>query len=164
MATIPVKDANNLTVDLEKPLPPGRAVAGSSRPVVLSNEDLAALEAIADAITGGGGGGASSVTIADSALSEYETVAASSTNQVLGATGAAGDYLAGVLIVPSSTSPGAVTAKDGAGSPIPLFAGGTSSLSNLVPFFVPLGIKSSGGAWSLTTGAGLTALVSGNFT
>jgi hypothetical protein len=42
-------------------------------------------------------------------MSEYETVAASSHDQVLGPTGATGDYLAGVLIVPATTSPGAVS-------------------------------------------------------
>lgn len=164
MATIPVKDANNTTVDLEKPLAPGRALAAVSRPVVLSSEDLAALAAIVDAIeasSGGGGGG--SVTIADSAFSEYETVAASAT-QVLGATGATGDYLSGVLIVPASLSPGAVSIKDGSGSTITIFTGGSSSVSNLVPFFVPLGIKSTGGAWSVITGTSVSAIGVGNFT
>lgn len=168
MTTIPVKDANNTTVDLEKPLAPGRAVAALSRPVALSSEDLAALGAIVAAIEasggGGGGGGASSVTIADSAFSEYETVAASATDQPLGATGAIGDYLASLLIVPTSTSPGAVTIKDGSGTAIPVFAGGPSSLSNLVPFPAPLGIKSASGAWKVTTGANVSVIASGNFT
>ena len=40
----------------------------------------------------------------------YETVAASTTAQVLGAgSGAVGDYIAGVLVIPLTTSPGAVT-------------------------------------------------------
>lgn len=161
MATIPVKDANNLTVDLEKPLAPGRALAAASRPVVLSSEDLAALVAIADAV---GGGGGSSVTIAGSALSEWETVAASATDQVLGLTGASGDYLASLLIVPATTSPGAVSIKDGAGTSIPIFTGGASSVSNLVPFPAPLGIKSVAGAWKVTTGANVSVIASGNFT
>ena len=195
MATIDVKDAANATVALEKPLAPGRALAAVSRPVALSNEDLAALEAIADAVAAGGGGGtpgraaaaASSpvvlstedfaalsaigggggggdVTITDSDLSEYETVAASATDQSLGATGATGDYLAGVLIVPATTSPGAVAIKDGAGSAITIFTGGASSVSNLVPFFVPLGIKSGAGAWQVTTGSNVSAIGVGNFT
>lgn len=154
MATITVKDAANLDVALEKPLPPGRALAASSRPVALSSEDLAVLSAIA--------GG--SVTIAGSALSEYETVAASATDQALGATGAAGDYLASLLITPTSTSPGAVSIKDGAGTAIPIFAGGTSSVSNLVPFAASLGIKSASGAWKVTTGANVSVIASGNFT
>ena len=56
---------------------------------------------------------------------EYETVAASSTNQPLGSTGAAGDLLASLLVIPASTSPGAVQIKDGADGAITVFAGGT---------------------------------------
>jgi len=93
----------------------------------------------------------------------YETVAASQTAQVLGATGATGDYIAGVLIVPATTSPGAVTLLDNATS-ITIFTGGTDSVSNLVPFFVPLGIKSVSGAWKLTTGANVSAIGMGTFT
>jgi hypothetical protein len=95
---------------------------------------------------------------------EYETVAASATDQALGATGGAGDYLAGVLIIPATTSPGAVSIKDGAGSAITIFTGGATSVSNLVPFFVPLGIKSGSGAWKVTTGASVSAIGVGNFT
>jgi hypothetical protein len=40
---------------------------------------------------------------------EYETVAASQTDQVLGATGATGDRIAGFLINPATTSPGTVS-------------------------------------------------------
>jgi hypothetical protein len=95
---------------------------------------------------------------------EYETVAAGSTDQALGATGGASDYLAGVLIIPATTSPGAVSIKDGGGSAITIFAGGATSVSNLVPFFVPLGIKSRTGAWNVTTGANVSAIGVGNFT
>jgi len=95
---------------------------------------------------------------------EYETVAASATNQALGATGGTGDYLTGVLIVPATTSPGAVTLKDGAGSAVTLFAGGATSVSNLVPFYVPLGIKSTAGAWQITTGTNVSVIAAGNFT
>jgi len=95
---------------------------------------------------------------------EYETVAASQTGQVLGATGAAGDDLDGVLIVPANVTAGAVSIKDGAGSAITIFAGGTTSLSNLVPFYVPLGLRSVAGAWSITTGASVSAIGIGNFT
>lgn len=183
MATIDVKDAANVTVPLEKPLAPGRAAAAASRPVVLSSEDFAALsptpgraaaaasrpvvlstEDLAAISAIGGGGGSSNVTVVGSAFSEYETVAASATDQALGATGATGDYLSGVLIVPATTSPGAVSIKDGSGSAITIFTGGATSVSNLVPFFVPLGIKSTGGAWKVTTGAAVSAIGVGNFT
>lgn len=94
---------------------------------------------------------------------EYETVAASQTAQVLGATGAAGDYLAGVLIVPATTSPGNVIILDSATS-ITIFAGGASSVSNLVPFMVPLGMTSVSGAWKITTGTNVSCIGIGNFT
>lgn len=94
---------------------------------------------------------------------EYETVAASQTAQALGAAGAAGDYLAGLLIVPATTSPGAVSVTDGGGSAITLFTGGASSVSNLVPFFVPLGVRSNGGAWQVTTGANVSVVAVGDF-
>lgn len=95
---------------------------------------------------------------------EYETVAASATDQAMGATGATGDYLAGILVVPATTSPGAVSIKDGSGSAITIFTGGTTSVSNLVPFFVPLGLISTGGAWKVTTGANVSCIGIGNFT
>lgn len=94
----------------------------------------------------------------------YETVAASQTAQVLGATGAVNDVLEGVLIVPATTSPGAVAILDGATS-ITIFAGGAGSVSNLVPFFVPLaGIRSVSGAWKITTGTNVSAIGIGMFT
>ncbi len=43
MATMDVKDANKNIVTVERPLPPGRAAAAASRPVVLSTEDAALL-------------------------------------------------------------------------------------------------------------------------
>jgi hypothetical protein len=95
---------------------------------------------------------------------DYETVAASQTAQALGATGAAGDYLLGLLIVPATTSPGAVQIKDGSNGAITVFTGGADSVSNLVPFLVPLGIRSAVGAWQVTTGANVSAIASGSFT
>lgn len=94
---------------------------------------------------------------------EYETVAASQTAQVLGATGATGDLINGVLIIPATTSPGNVLLLDNATS-ITIFAGGASSVTTLIPFFVPLGIRSVSGAWKLTTGANVSAIGVGDFT
>lgn len=145
MATINVKDADGATVSLQQPLAPGRAAAISSRPVALSTEDKAAL----DLASGG---------------AEYETVAVSQTNQVLGATGATGDYLSHVLIIPTTTSPGAVSIKDGAGGAITIFNGGASSLVSLAPFSVRIGAKSVAGAWQITTGTNVSAIGFGDFT
>jgi hypothetical protein len=94
---------------------------------------------------------------------DYETVAASQTAQVLGGSGATGDYLAGLLVTPASLSPGVVTILDNATS-INLFAGGTDSVTTLIPFFVPIGAKSVSGAWKCTTGASVSVLAIGSFT
>ncbi len=94
---------------------------------------------------------------------EYETVAASATAQVLGASGAIGDYISGVLVIPATTSPGNVLLLDNATS-ITVFTGGATSVSNLVPFFIPLGMYSVSGAWKLTTGSNVSCIGIGNFT
>ena len=94
---------------------------------------------------------------------EYETVAASQTDQVLGVSGAKGDLLSSLLIIPATIAPGAVSVKDGSGTPITMFVGGAGSVSNLVPFTVALGLASVGGPWSVTTGANVSVVASGNF-
>lgn len=95
---------------------------------------------------------------------DYEKVAASQTDQVLGATGAIGDLLAGVLIIPATTSPGAVSIKDGSGNAITVFSGGANSVSSLIPFMVPLGIKCLGASWKVTTGTNVSVVAVGDFT
>mgnify|MGYP006189274413 FL=1 len=98
----------------------------------------------------------------DDAL-EYETVAASQTDQMLGATGAVGDYLEKLLVIPASTSPGAVSIEDGSTNTV-VFTGGASSVSNLVPFTIDLGIASVSGGWEITTGANVSVIAFGLFT
>jgi hypothetical protein len=93
---------------------------------------------------------------------DYETVAASQTAQVLGATGSAGDYLSGLLVVPATTSPGNVIILDNATS-ITVFAGGAGSVLSLHPFFIPIGARSVSGAWKVTTGSNVSVIAIGNF-
>lgn len=94
----------------------------------------------------------------------HEYVAASQTDQMCGSTGAAGDILDGVLIVPATTSPGAVSIEYGSTN-ITIFTGGASSVSNLVPFWVECGsIESVGGGWEVTTGANVSVIAVGKFT
>lgn len=97
--------------------------------------------------------------------SKYNTVAASQSTQALtgGGGGATGDYLAGVLVIPATTSPGVVSVIDNA-TTIVAFPGGASSVSNLVPFYLPLGAVSSSGAWKITTGANVSCVAVGKFT
>jgi hypothetical protein len=107
--------------------------------------------------------GASSGLKVESVDTDFETVAASQTDQMLGATGAAGDLLKGVLVVPATTSPGAVSIEDG-NTNIVVFAGGASSVADLKPFFVSLGVRSTTGGWEITTGANVSVIAVGDFT
>jgi hypothetical protein len=94
---------------------------------------------------------------------DYETVAASQTDQVLGVVGETGDLLVGLLVIPATTSPGAISIKDGSGSAVTVFTGGASSVSSLQPFSIPLGFKSISGAWKVTTGANVSVIAVGEF-
>lgn len=95
---------------------------------------------------------------------DYETIAASQTDQVLGVTGGVGDYLERLIIVPATTSPGAVQIQDGSGTEITIFTGGATSVSNLTPIPIEFNTVSTGGAWKVTTGANVSVLASGRFT
>jgi hypothetical protein len=92
------------------------------------------------------------------------TVAASQSDSILGASGAKGDRLDSILIVPATTSPGAVSLRDGVGTAVTLFAGGASSVSTLIPFPVYIGETSRGGPWKVTTGSNVSVVATGNFT
>lgn len=100
-----------------------------------------------------------------SAANTYNTVAASQSAQAMtgGSGGAAGDFLSHCDVTPGTTSPGVVTILDNA-TAIVSFPGGASSLSNLVPFAIPIGAKSTSGAWKVTTGANVTVVCVGKFT
>lgn len=93
----------------------------------------------------------------------YATIAASQTAQVLGATGAKGDYVSDLLVTPATTSPGQILLLDGATS-ITLFVGGATSVVDLKPFAIPVGAYSASGAWKVTTGANVSAVAVGKFT
>ncbi len=93
----------------------------------------------------------------------YETVAAGQTAQILGGSGAVGDWLDSVLIIPATTSPGVVTVLDNAIS-IPIFVGGALSVASLNPFSAKIGANSASGAWKITTGANVSVVAFGNFT
>lgn len=88
----------------------------------------------------------------------YETVAASQTGQVLGGTGAVGDYVHLLLITVATAASGTVTLLDGATS-IPITAANTPI--GVYPVFVHA--RSRSGAWSVTTGAGATVMAMGRF-
>lgn len=93
---------------------------------------------------------------------DYELVAASQTDQVLGPVGKLGDVIERLIIVPATTGAGAVDIQDGAGTAFNVFATGT--LADLSPIVVNLGIRSRAGAWSVTTGANVSVIAIGRFT
>lgn len=95
-------------------------------------------------------------------LGEWETVAASQTDQALGATGAKGDYIEGLIIVVATAATSAVSIKDGAGSAISVFP--NSPGGGVGTYNVALGVRSAAGAWKVTTGAGCSVIAVGNFT
>jgi hypothetical protein len=106
-------------------------------------------------------------TMVQGAGTEYETVAASVTDQILGATGAVGDLFVTLIIVPATVSPGAVSITDGNGAAITVFAGGATSVTDLKPIVVPLNLKSVNSTtpgWKVTTGSNVSAIGIGNFT
>ena len=91
---------------------------------------------------------------------EYEDVAASQTDQAMGATGAAGDLLHALKCATSAASVGTVTVKDGAGSSFTIFlAQGAAAILDSPA----LDWVSVNGAWSVTTGTNTTCRVSGRF-
>ena len=89
---------------------------------------------------------------------EYETVAAGQTDQVLGAVGAAGDYLDSLLLTVGAAT--AITVKDNA-TTIFTFTFGAAVTTG--PVEIPIRCKSVSGAWKVTTGASMTALAKGLF-
>lgn len=91
---------------------------------------------------------------------KYETVAASQTDQALGATGILGDVLERLVITVATAASGTVSIKDGAGSAISITAANTPIGVYTVDFG---GIKSTSGAWKVTTGAGASVLAIGLF-
>lgn len=82
-------------------------------------------------------------------------VPASSTDT---AGGNANDLLDCLLVIPATTSPGAVSIEDGAGTNYTVFAGGASSVSTLIPFPIDMRNIQATTAWEITTGANVAVI------
>lgn len=96
----------------------------------------------------------------------YQAVAASTSKQLGSAGGPTtlkGHVIERILVVPASTSPGAITIQDGANTAITVFAGGTSSCVDLKPFVIELEIISQTGPWTIVTGANVSVIATGCF-
>lgn len=93
---------------------------------------------------------------------DYETVAASQSDQALGAAGAAGDWLQRLIIVVATAATAQVQIKDGSGSAITVFP--NSPGGGVGTYTIEVGMKSLSGAWKVTTGAGASVIAVGDFT
>ena len=94
----------------------------------------------------------------------YEHVTVSQTAQVLGTTGAVGDYLHRLICTVSTAATSIVQIVDGTGTGVlthtilPNAVGGGIGVYN-----IELNIVSANGAWKVTTGAGVEVMAVGIF-
>lgn len=94
---------------------------------------------------------------------DYETVAASQTDQILGAVGAVGDILERLIVSVETSATSTVSIKDGGGSAIVIAAANTP----IGVYSVDIGarcISATTPGWKVTTDAGVTVLAVGKFT
>jgi hypothetical protein len=89
----------------------------------------------------------------------YEHVAASQTAQVLGTTGAIGDYLHRLVITVGTAATSTVSLLDNTTSHV-LVAANTA----IGVYSIEINTFSKNGAWKVTTGAGAEVIAVGNFT
>ena len=91
---------------------------------------------------------------------QYEHVAVSQTAQVLGGTGATGDYLHRLICTVSTALTGNVILLDGAFSHtiLPVSAGTGANVYN-----IEVNAISRSGPWKITTGAGVEVIAVGIF-
>jgi len=92
---------------------------------------------------------------------QYENVAASQTNQVMGGTGAAGDYIYRLVCVVSTALTAQVQIKDGSGTAFTVLP--NSPGGGIGTYVLELNMVSANGAWQVTTGAGVAVTAVGVF-
>lgn len=90
---------------------------------------------------------------------DFEAVAASQTDQVLGTAGAKGDFISRVIINTITVATAGVTLTDGTTA----YVLQTAASAQLGPQSVELGMRAKTGPWKITTGAGCTVLAVGQF-
>lgn len=155
-SAIPITDnSGSLTVDAPVGTPVFVRLSDGSSAITTLPVSLAALPSASL----GSKAPAASLSTIGSGL-EYEAVAASATDQVLGATGGTGDYLSHIVIQPATTGAGTVTVKD---NTTVIFTFTTGTLADLRPITIPFGAFSASGAWKVTTGANVAVLAFGDF-
>lgn len=90
----------------------------------------------------------------------YEDVAAGASAQVMGATGAVGDFLQRLICVVSTALTSNVAITDGTGSAFTILQTSTA----IGTYILDVGARSTTGGWKVTTGAGVTVRAVGRFT
>lgn len=92
---------------------------------------------------------------------DFETVAAGQTDQVLGPVGKIGDILARLIVTVATAATSAVSIKDGAaGASIPI----VPAVTPVGVYAVEIGARSAAaGGWRITTAAGVTVVAVGRF-
>jgi hypothetical protein len=95
---------------------------------------------------------------------QYEHVAASSSAQVLGTTGAVGDYLHRIICTVSTAATAAVQIVDGSGAGVLTHTILPNSPgSGIGVYNIEINAVSANGAWKITTGAGVEVMAVGIF-
>lgn len=91
---------------------------------------------------------------------QYETVAASQTTQMLGGSGAAGDYLHRLIVTVNTAATSTVTLTDGvtAIAVVPANVGAGVGVLD-----IELNMASLTSGWKVTTGAGVSVIAVGLF-
>lgn len=93
----------------------------------------------------------------------YEAVAAGAASQILGLTGAVGDYIERLIVTVTTSATGNVTLEDGNGGAMPITAVNTP----IGVYPVELRMRARNATtpgWKVTTGAGASAIGVGKFT
>lgn len=93
---------------------------------------------------------------------DYETVAASATAQVLGATGGIGDNLSHLICVVTDVANAQVQVKEVGGSNFTVLPATVAAVGT---YAIQLGVRAvTGAGWAVTTGSGVTVVAVGDFT
>jgi hypothetical protein len=93
---------------------------------------------------------------------DYEAVAASQSDQILGTTGTIGDVLERIVVSVATSATGTVSIKDGDGSAIVI----TPANTPVGVYPVEVGarcVNATTPGWKVTTGAGATVVAVGRF-
>jgi hypothetical protein len=166
VSTIDVLDGGGVSRTVNALPPLGQALAAESLPVVLTAAQITTLTPPANVgITGTAAVSAASLPLPTGAATETTLAAlntkvtAVNTGAVVLATGSAVVGKVGIDQTTPKTTNKVFLQDMGEGD----YEAVATSASNLVPFFVPLGIYSVAGAWQVTTGTNVSVIGVGNF-